>query len=1012
MPEQVLKSPGYYDREIDLSTQQVSPSGTPTTIIGASQRGPAFVPTTLGSYSDFDARFGSLDSKFVAGYAVQQVLASKPSAVFIRTLGAGANSTTTDFSNTDAKGTVVNAGMQITGAVSNISGDRRHTGAVQFIAAKHKVSTQEAYGLPVFSDNNSYAFTNNNVNLIRAMVLTAYDTRLMVMNTTGAFSPIMDDAATIDDVSSNSSYRRFRLVISSSAGTSFSNDDGLPGLRILTASLNPSDQMYIGKILNTDPEKFETYKHLLYADFAVDDEIATVPSGAANENMVVLLSGSSNTSTNSGDTSLTFRDAFGYFNTRFKTPKTPWFISQPFGATEYNLFQIEARDDGAFANSKFKISIANVKASTDPKNDYGTFALLVREFNDTDMNPKVIEQFNNLTLDPNSDNFIAKVIGNKKVSFVFDAEDESDRKLRVDGTFPNRSIYVRVVMNPDVEAGRIPAEAVPFGFRGLGFLNTNYLQSDTNPIAAMSRLATSGTFITGAIVPPVPYRFKVTRGEISGSSMFTGVPGPNEVVDTRLYWGVKFERNTNVMNSNVANEQNALIPSFTKFLSIDKLDVAVTGTYVDTFNNNKFTLARVALSNAAITDITSSAAQHIKEAAYIRNGTPDPSNYRISDGAWGNRITLASILNKDTASNFNRFSDYAKFTTIMAGGWDGINILDKNANRFNDKSTSTETGGAASSNYSSPGATSGRNFGGTGIDNNSVRSYRTAVDIATDTVIANNNVLVIPGQRDPLVTDYAAVKNQAYGLSFYIMDIPLYDSTSTRLFDGDTGIISIEKTANAFDSRALDNNSVAAYFPNFVMNDTINNRRVTVPASVAGAAAFAVNDKIAYPWWIPAGFNRNALSFVVLPSTRVNSADRDTLYDARINPIVKFPGEGYVFFSQRTLQQAKSSLESINVKRMLLEVKRLVSDIGNKLMFEQMTSALRTQFVKDTSLQLSTIQLQKGIESFQVVCNDTNNTQQDIEANRMNASVIIVPTRGVEYIVMDFIITRSGVSFA
>jgi hypothetical protein len=789
-------------------------------------------------------------------------------------------------------------------------------------------------------------------------------------------------------------------------------------LKIYTASLNPSDTTYVGKLLNTDPEKFETAKHLLWADFAIDDEIATVASGGGNTDSVAVLSGTINTSATSGDTSLNFRNAFGRFDTRYTTPKTPWFISQPFGGTEYDLFYVEAIDDGAYSNNKFKISIVNVKASTDPRNDYGTFTLLVRDFEDTDTEPRVIEQFNNLSLDPNSDNYIAKVIGDKKVSFLFDVEDESDRKLQLTGKNANRSKFIRVKMNSSVENKMTPAKCLPFGFRGVEVINVNPMLADVTASAGDARLVGSGsnmdTRMTGSIVPPLPFRFKVTRGEVSASSTFTGYPGPNEVIDTRYFWGVKFERNTNVLNSNVANAANAIVDAYTKFLGISKLDVLVTGSSKDTFNNNKFTLARVALSNKALSEVTASAAQHMKEAAYIRNGAPDSSNYQITDGSWGNRITLATLLSKGSAMDFNKFTDFTKFTTVMYGGWDGINVLDKNAARFWDKSTSTETSGSANGNYTSPGATSGVNYSGVGTDNNAIRSFRTAIDIATDPIIANNNVLAIPGQREPLVTDYAAQKNSDYGLSFYVMDVPMYDADQTRVFDGETTrMVSVEKTANVFDARALDYDGVATYFPNFLMSDVVNNRMVTVPASVAGVAAFSYNDKVAHPWWIPAGFNRNALGFVKMPSIRINQLFRNKLLDARINPIVKQPGEGetYVLFSQRTLKQAKSALESINVKRMILEVKRTISDVGNQLIFEQITPALREQFTRSTTAILANVKLQQGVEEFKVICNDTNNTQQDVDAHRMRGRIVVVPTRGVEYIVMDFIITKSGTVF-
>jgi hypothetical protein len=1012
MPEQVFKFPGFYDREIDLSARTVAPSGVPAGVVGASVKGPAFVPITVGTFSDFVTKFGDLNPKFAAPYAVNQFLTNRFAATFVRVLGAGANKTTSDINTTIVQGTVKNAGWKNTPSAAAVP---RHNGAVQFIAAKHVVSANEAFGMPMFSDNSSFTLGGgNNAYLVRGMILTANDTRIMVMNGAGeTWAQTMDDLANVDAVTTNATLGKFKLVISSSAGSSFSIADGLSGLKILTASLDPSNPDYIGKILNTDPEKFETEKHVLYGDFAVDAEIASVLSGttAANSSSVAILSGSTATSATSGDTTQQFLSAYGRFDTRYAAPVSPTIISQPFGSTEYDLFSVESLDDGAYANNQVKVSISNIKASSDPRNEYGTFALLVRDFNDTDFEPKVLEQFNNLSLDPDSDQYIASVIGDISVHYNFDVLNEDDRRLVKRGLYPNRSNYIRVKMNSSVENKMIPAKALPFGFRGLQVLKTNDLLTDS--AGATARLSASGSIDTrllSAIVPPVPMRFKTTRGEISGSSIFAGYPGPNEVVDSRLFWGVKFERNDNVLNTNVSNEQNELLQTMVKFKGIAKLDVLVTGSGLDAFSNNKFTLARVALSNQALTDVTGAADTHMKEAAYIRNGTPDASSYMVSDGAI-TRVTLATLLNKSTSSaDFNRFSDYAKFTTVLQGGFDGLNILDKNAARMSDKGTSTETGGGANDSFVSPGLST--NQAGTGNDNNNIFSLQVGVNIITDPMTSNVNVITVPGIRDPFVTDYTATKTRDYQMGMYLMDVPYYDYNSSRIFDGDVGrYIDVNKTADQFESRAVDNNHVAAYFPNVVINDNVNGRRVTVPASVAALAAIGFNDRLSYPWFAPAGFNRAALDFVSLTQTRINQPERDRLYDVRINPIIKFPGESFVIFSQKTLQQAKTSLDSINVKRMILEVKRLVVEVGNKLIFEQLTTQLRDRFVNSVTPLLANVQSKQGIEMFKVVCDDSNNTAQDVDANRINAQIRIVPTRAVEFIAIDFVITNSGVQF-
>jgi phage tail sheath protein FI len=123
------------------------------------------------------------------------------------------------------------------------------------------------------------------------------------------------------------------------------------------------------------------------------------------------------------------------------------------------------------------------------------------------------------------------------------------------------------------------------------------------------------------------------------------------------------------------------------------------------------------------------------------------------------------------------------------------------------------------------------------------------------------------------------------------------------------------------------------------------------------------------------------------------------------------PDVGYVIFGQKTLQVSKSSLDRLNVRRMLLEVKRIVSDIAISIVFEQNTPATRARFVDAVRPQLAIIQAQQGVESFRVTMDATNNTELDIESNRLNGRIVIVPTRVIEFIAVDFVITNAGVSF-
>ena len=184
-----------------------------------------------------------------------------------------------------------------------------------------------------------------------------------------------------------------------------------------------------------------------------------------------------------------------------------------------------------------------------------------------------------------------------------------------------------------------------------------------------------------------------------------------------------------------------------------------------------------------------------------------------------------------------------------------------------------------------------------------------------------------------------------------------------------------------------------------------------VPASVAALGAIGYNDQKAYPWFAPAGFNRGALGFVSNVTTRLSVSDRDELYDKRINPIANFPDGGFVIFGQKTMQIEPSALDRVNVRRMLLEVKRQVAAVANIILFDQHTAATRTKFVALVSPRLSLIQAQAGIEQFRVICDESNNSQKDIDENRLNGRILLVPTRAVEFIAIDFIVDAAGVSF-
>jgi len=400
------------------------------------------------------------------------------------------------------------------------------------------------------------------------------------------------------------------------------------------------------------------------------------------------------------------------------------------------------------------------------------------------------------------------------------------------------------------------------------------------------------------------------------------------------------------------------------------------------------------------------------EAAYIRNGVLNKPQYTITDDVGSRtRMTFGTIAAATSSVVFNRFTDYMKFTNMLYGGFDGFNVLDRDQRKMNDKASSVDSGGKAAGDDKGYIGLSVSSSPGAGKDNNIINSYRTGIKILTDPFASRVNIVTIPGIRDSYVTDFAIEKTKEYSKAIYLMDMPAYDDSLNRLYDDATTRPHVRKTVEQFESRALDSNYSATYFPDVIIEDEQTTEAVNVPPSVVALGALGYNDRISFPWFAPAGFNRGSLDTVLNTEVRLTAEDRNILYEARINPIANFPDGGFVIFGQKTLQQAKSSLDRVNVRRMLLEVKRIVSDIANGLIFEQNTPQTRARFLSLVKPKLASIQGNQGIDSFNVIMDSSNNSNEDIEQNRLNGKIVVVPTRAVEFIAIDFIITNSGVSF-
>ena len=1058
MAEQTFKSPGFFEREIEvISRPLVVNNATPAGIIGPALKGPAFVPTTVYNETEFYRIFGSPDPRRPSLHAAAEYFRNGGEAVtFCRVLGGGHGSAQE------------NAGFEVKG-VEHENALQRARGTIQFIVANHDVDDAEHVTVGMLNDNdsittagdqdpsNNVTDNSDNVQLIRAMIFMhkEYTMRISPL----AFSTTNDYATS--DVTSD----KFKLAIfkkGSDENDPSSNTESAATV-VYVVSLDPDSDSYIEKVLNTDQFKLEDKFHYLYAHFPVDNSVAST----SNLN-VALLKPETNSMTK-----------FENFKSSFSSPKTTKFISQPFGSTEYDLFHVESLDDGEYASKKYKLSIADLRASTDPNYKYGTFTVQLRSLYDTDDSPMILESYSRCSLDPNADNFVARVIGDQKLKLALDADSEDERRLIREGTFENQSTRIRVVMSDDVIRGEVPDTALPFGFRGIPFLKTTSTGKDAGDTTATSLLEgksgagadldidnlsrASANQLNFGILPPLPYRLKVTLGDMRNSSglyfqNYLGETTSNsEAAKSNLYWGLNTSRITDISNPNKPNNVlavNKVVENLTKFLG-NEAEVYVSGSAADSFNNNKFSLAKVAFAESTVSSISSSVLDAFKEAVYIRNadvGSSSNTIYSAADNTinmlnskdpFNNedqttddkdiRASLAKVLAEDI-TKFNKFSVMAKFTAPFYGGFDGVNIMDKDSYYFTDRAASTDTTGgkAVSGGYASglSETDAASPFQGNELENNIVASYMNAVRVMTDEMIVDHNILAIPGIRDSIVTDFAATRIRDYGKAIYLMDIPHYTAGSDRLFTNADGMVQynysntkgradVDVTSSSFDLREVNSNYVATYFPDVMIQDSgddenaalTNRRLVRVPSSVVALGALARTDSISQPWFAPAGFSRGALSSVSSIDVRLNSADRDTLYEARINPIANFPNNQFVIFGQKTTQISRTALDRVNVRRLMIAIKRRIQKIAQGLLFAQNDAQTRADFISRTSQQLAQIQINQGIEDFRVIMDDTNNSDEDVDNHRLNGKIIVVPTRAVEFIAMDFIITNSGVEF-
>mgnify|MGYP003671074668 CR=1 FL=1 len=350
---------------------------------------------------------------------------------------------------------------------------------------------------------------------------------------------------------------------------------------------------------------------------------------------------------------------------------------------------------------------------------------------------------------------------------------------------------------------------------------------------------------------------------------------------------------------------------------------------------------------------------------------------------------------------------YDRFTAPMYGGFDGFDITEKepfNASRalLNDTATPTT--------YSM------------------FYSAKKAIDMFADPEFIEANILIAPGITNEGLTTHMLQTCESRGDALAIIDprggyIPASENEKNeqnRISEGvGLGGVSghVKEVADNLDARNLNSSYGATYYPWVRISDTISGRQIWAPPSIAAFGAMAYSEKQAARWFAPAGFSRGGLTegAAGIPVTnvrsRLTSAERDYLYERNVNPIASFPNEGIVIFGQKTLQITPSALDRINVRRLMIFVKKEISRIASTLLFDQNVEQTWGRFTGQVNPFLTNIKNNFGLTSFKVILDETTTTPDMVDRNTIYAQIFLKPTKAVEFFAIDFVITNSGAGF-
>jgi uncharacterized protein len=435
--------------------------------------------------------------------------------------------------------------------------------------------------------------------------------------------------------------------------------------------------------------------------------------------------------------------------------------------------------------------------------------------------------------------------------------------------------------------------------------------------------------------------------------------------------------------------------------SIDAYGALASGTT----NNLRFTIQNSSTTNGTFDLLVRQGNDTTNDQTVLETWTGlslDPMADNYIQKVIGDQVQTYSVSNNQIETTGNYFNR-SRYIVISAVNTPTPNYFDNNGSPKAAYATylpSNQNGvfGAAVGDvkaganfYDTIDATNTQGLVGTDYDN--------MISLLANQDAYQYNILMTPGLYNSGYTSQCTqlINNtQGRGDNLLVLDLVPYNTALSSV----TAAASTRNTSYA-----------ASYWPWVMVIDPDTGKNVWVPASTVMAGVFAYNDSVSEPWFAPAGINRGGLGQVIRAEQKLTQANRDTLYTGKVNPIATFPGIGTVVYGQKTLQTRSSALDRVNVRRLLIQLKSYISQVGQTLVFEQNTIATRNAFLSQVNPYLESVQQRQGLYAFKVIMDDSNNTPDVIDRNQMIGQIYIQPTKTAEFIYLDFNILPTGATF-